>query len=145
MKRVVAILLILCLATSICACNTSEVEQSSNVVELNADNIDQYLGMKKYEPDDGSMKIEFYALQGGSFAKTQITIFFDKLYPAYIYSITGAEFKSEDEYAREGTITFSLPADGRYEIEIHFWDWYGYGKNMIFELSDATGTFTPVK
>ena len=148
MKKAIVILLTLCLCVSLCACGVktdqSEESEESNVVTLNAENISQYLGMKIYEPEDDTMKIEFYPLQGGSFSSAQITVLFDELYPAYIEKIIGATFESEDKYPREGTIKFSLPADGRYEIELELWTAYGYADDMEFKLQDAAGIFTPV-
>ena len=153
MKKTIAILLAVCLCIGLCACSVkSEQEPASKAIGLNKDNISQYLGYKIGKPVRKSstseysiVTIEFYSLQGGSFGNTVVTLSFSDMYPDYIEEITGAELQSKDEYPRDGTITFTLPSDGRYEIDLEVWDWYGMGTvDFNLEFQNASGTFTPI-
>jgi len=134
----------------LCACGKEtepgtepETEPTSNVVELNSDNITQYLGMKIHKSSETSptkwKKIEFYPLQGGVFANAEVVLSCN-LSPGYILDIVGGEVEAEDERSR---ITFLLPADGRYEIELQLNShWY---ERIELDFQSASGTFTPVK
>ena len=150
-------LLVICLCLSLCACeqsNTQPSETEPEVTEprkivLSEDNIEDYLAVNVssyIENRSRYAKIEIYPTQGGDFSNTKITLSARKhLYVNGVKSIKGAKYTlNEADWGYYYLIEFTLPADGRYEIDIAF--------DVLFDTDEpitsprfknASGTFIP--
>ena len=150
MKKAIVILLTLCLCVSLCACgNTKDIEPTEPTsIELTSENISQYLNIKVNEPTDESyyrwITFEIYPLQAGNFKNVEIELSLNVLHAYILNDATGAELKFTDEYPRNGTVKFLLPADGRYEFDLKVKCLYGSDHPISkWEFNEIKGTFTP--
>lgn len=162
MKKIIALLLALCVCFSLCACGTTKNETPETTepkaIELTTENISQYLNIVIGEVIESTSEvnyhdtapIEIYPLQAGDFSNVEIelSIKIDREY--VLEDAIGATLETEETesgWPRAGTLTFKLPADGRYKIDVKGWDWNGWASSddgiYACEITRVSGTFTP--
>ena len=153
-----AMLLVLCLCVSLCACgqsNTQLNETEPKVTEpkkivLNKDNIEDLLivNISSYVQNrTRRAKIEIYPTQPGDFSNAKVAFSISRdLYVTDIKDIKGAQYKVE-EFSYGGkyyVLEFTLPADGRHEIDIGFDVLFDTDEPISFlSFRESSGTFIP--
>lgn len=157
MKKIIALLLALCVCFSLCACGTTKNETpettESKAIELTTENISQYLNIVIGEPVRVSdynftTSMEIYSLQPGDFANVEIVLSIKTNNWSDLSSAVGATLETDEEAVHEyiGTLTCKLPADGRHKIDINVWAYYGeefYADIEEYTLVSISGTFIP--
>ena len=155
-------LLVLCLCVSLCACgqsNTQLNETEPKVTQpkvtepkkivLNKDNIKDFLAVNisSYVSNrTRRAKVEIYPTQAGDFSNTKITLSLGKdLYCTGIKDIKGASYKVIDaEFGKYYQVEFTLPTDGRHEIDIGFEVLFDTDEPLTWHTFDkVSGTFNP--
>ena len=164
MKKTILLILALCLCVGLCACGQSK-EKNANTeptksktietIELNNENISQYLNIKIGDVFESTSKgdfydkcvIEIYPLQAGNFANVDVVLEILTTFPYVPKEAIGATLKCDDNNSETGTLTFKLPADGRYEIDVKLSDrgFHADNDDGIYEckFQVVSGTFTP--
>ena len=154
MKKIITLLLVLCMCFSLCACGTTKSETPETTelksIELTTENISQYLNVVTDEfvwtsTWSGIKTIEFYPLQPGDFANVEIVLSIKVKNDIELHSAIGATLETEGESEYIGTLTFKLPVDGRHKIDIALWEQWGGVYNGFFEytFTSVSGTFIP--
>ena len=157
MKRTIAIFLVLCLCATLCACGqsnnqpieTEPIETEPKKIEINNYNVEDYLAVNvsSYVSNrTRCAKIEIYPTQGGDFSNTKITLSLGKaLYVTGIKNIKGAKYTlTGPDYYKHYLVDFTLPADGRYEIDIAFEVLFDTDEPITSpRFENASGTFIP--
>ena len=157
MKKIIAILLALCVCFGLCSCGTTKSETpettESTVVELTTENISQYLNIVIGDPvrvDDWifTTPMEIYSLQPGDFANVEIVLSIKTHKLGDLSSAVGATLEVDEESKYRGTLTCKLPSDGRHKIDINVWNGYYYNDEAYADIEEYTfvsisGTFIP--
>lgn len=162
MKKIIALLFVLCMCFGLCACGTTKNETPETTeqkpIELTIENISQYLNIVIGEVVESTSEvnyydtapIEIYPLQAGDFSNVEIELSI-KIDNEYVLKdAIGATLKTKEtanSWPRTGTLTFKLPADGRYKIDVKVWNRNGWASNddgiYACEVTRVSGTFTP--
>ena len=163
MKKIIALLLVICTCLSFSACfsktESTQTEPTTKTIELNKDNIAEYLNMKMSVAESNYSRyaratVEFYPLQGGDFSNVEIVITTGISYSSefdtgserryYIDRVEGAEIGGDIDYGGylfDTTLKFKLPADGRYSVEFDIY--WSDVDSLEMKYLKANGSFTP--
>lgn len=155
MKKVLSLLLVLCMCISFCSCGSlddapQETESTeTNAITISYANVSQFLNVKvsPYVQDrHRRAKVEIYPIQAGDFSDTTIYL---KLKPdnvCSIYEIVGEKY----ETFKEGTasnyyvVEIKLPVTGTYEFDVGFSCIFDTSEPIKkWEFDNAKGTFFP--
>ena len=152
MKKIIALLLVICTCLSFSACFSKTepaTEPTTKTIELNKDNISEYLNVKITEYKENNKrraKVEIYPLKAGDFSDTKV---FLKIQPSSGWNIWEIPGEKYEEYDKDTSteyvvIEIKLPANGMYEIDLGITNFVG-GNDFLkkWEFQNVSGTFTP--
>lgn len=144
MKKTIEILLVFCLCIGLCACG------QNNEVSLDSDNLSQFLHAKIGPITEENTSrvayqtIEFYPKVAGNFTNASIELTLHVDSSVRVRSCSGAELMNlEDDFQSHFQISFILPADGYYSIDLECTKNSDDGFVLGWEIENVKGTFTP--
>ena len=142
MKRIIAIILILCSSIGLCACDNSSRsnETESSSLTLTNDIIKDLLNVKithYWEDDDKFAKVEIYPIQPGDFSSTKVSLKLVGGEGFWLKDIDGEKF--EELKWNEYTVDLLLPVNGSYEFTVEL----VRGEIEEYAFQNVTGTFIP--
>ena len=155
MKKVISALLVLAMVLGLCACGQSQKPEQpteNKAITLTKENVLQYLNITVADPvptdseadDDEIITVKIYPTEAGDFSNVDLILFLD-LSDYDLLSSSGGELNGR--YSEAGTISFELPADGRYDIDIRIDPTYSWSDKYDaideYKILSASGTFTP--
>lgn len=159
MKKIIALLLVLCMCFSLCSCgqdDKSSTETENRNVTLADGNISDFLNVRLIpytatpegkDYDVGYVKVEIYPIQPGNFANTMFSLKFqllpDTRFLRFHMIIDGEKYEVLDE--NTFAVDILLPSSGNYEFVIYMSDEGAYRSEYFkkWEYQNVSGTFIP--
>ena len=140
MRKVIAILLTICLSVGLCACgsNSEYKETASKNVTLTSENITDFLNIKINHYEEGNeeyAKVKIYPIQPGSFSSTRISLKLEGEMLS-VKDIVGEKYYTATIFEKY-VVDLVLPASGSHEFIVVLFR----GEIEKYEFQSVSGTF----